>query len=154
MAIENIVVAVDFSAVTDRVLEQAEFLARALDSRLWLIHVAAPDPAFVGYEAGPQTVRDGVAAHIHEHHREIQEKADVLRQKGIEATALHVQGPTVEKILSEAGKLGAELIVMGSHGRGALYRALLGSVSEGVLRGARCPVHIVPARERGFPSSS
>jgi nucleotide-binding universal stress UspA family protein len=149
VAIENIVVAVDFSEVSGRVLEQAELLARALGARLWLVHVAAPEPAFVGYEPGPQTVRDSVASHIHEHHHQLQEQADALRARGIEATALHVQGPTVEKILSEAGKLGAELIVVGSHGRGALYRALLGSVSEGVLRGARCPVHIVPARERG-----
>lgn len=42
---------------------------------------------------------------------------------------------------------GADMVVVGSHGRGAVGRALLGSVSSGVLRGAACPVAIIPADE-------
>ncbi|MBW2274656.1 MAG: universal stress protein, partial [Deltaproteobacteria bacterium] len=49
-------------------------------------------------------------------------------------------------ILAEAKRLAADMIVMGSHGHGALYRALLGSVSEGVLHKATCPLTIVPGR--------
>ncbi len=52
----------------------------------------------------------------------------------------------VETILQEVDKLDADLIVIGSHGRGAVLRALLGSTSEGVLHRTRVPVLIVPAR--------
>jgi nucleotide-binding universal stress UspA family protein len=144
--VENILVALDFSEVTVEVIKHASQLGRALSAKLWLVHAGEPEPAFIGYESGPQTVRDAVAGDLREDHRRTQQVAEKLRRSGLEATALCPQGSTVETILREAEKLHADLIVMGSHGRGAVYRALLGSVSEGVLRKAACPVLIVPAR--------
>ena len=144
---QNILVAVDFSNVTDNLLRQSGALAKAFSAKLWLIHVAAPDPDFVGYEAGPQTVRDQVAARLQTEHRQLQAQADALRAQRIEATPLLVQGQTVQTILSEAQRLNANLIVVGSHGHGALYRALVGTVAEGVLRKAPCPVLIVPSQK-------
>jgi len=141
-----VLVPLDFSEVSGAVVEWAARVAERFECRLWLLHVASPDPEFVGYEAGPDVVREQRASELREEHRELQSRADDLRERGIDARALLVEGPTVEKILSEAEKVSADLIVMGSHGHGALYRALLGSVSEGVVRGAGCPVTIVPAR--------
>lgn len=143
---KNILVAVDFSEIGEQVLGNAALLASSLGARLWLIHVSAPDPDFVGYKAGPPGVRDQVAKHLRKEHRQLQSMAEDQRQRGIDATALLVQGPTVETILREAANLEADLIVLGSHGRGAVLRALLGSTSEGVLRKAEVPVFIVPAR--------
>ena len=140
----KILAAIDFSAVTDALVERAATLAKAFSAELVLVHVSAPDPAFVGYDAGPQTVRDSRAVEIHTEHRKLQSIAEELRERGISAHALLIQGPTVEKILTEAKRLESDTLVIGSHGHGALYRALLGSVSEGVLRGARCPVLVVP----------
>jgi nucleotide-binding universal stress UspA family protein len=108
--------------------------------------VAAPDPEFVGFEAGPQSVRDQRAETLRKEHRLLQELADRARRRGIETKAVLVQGPTVETILAQAHKGKADLIVTGSHGHGALYKTVLGSVSEGILRGARRPVLVVPAR--------
>jgi nucleotide-binding universal stress UspA family protein len=142
--VKKILVAIDLSPSRRQVVAQATALARSLGGPLWLLHVAAPDPAFVGYAPGPQVVRDSVAHEFRDEHREIQELADELRASGLEATALLVQGPTAATILAEADRLGVDLIVMGSHGYGALQRALLGSVSEGVLRGTTRPVVIVP----------
>ncbi len=48
-------------------------------------------------------------------------------------------------MLREAERWGANLIIMGSHGRGALYRKVMGSVSEAVMQGRRFPVLVVPA---------
>jgi nucleotide-binding universal stress UspA family protein len=143
---KNILVPVDFSDVTERVIEEAGSLCEALAAKLWLVHVAAPDPDFVGYDGGPQSVRDSVAQHLRDEHRDLQQKADALRASGLDAVALLVQGPTVDTILVEAKRLDADMIVMGSHGHGALYRALLGSVSEGVLHKTTCPLTIVPGR--------
>jgi nucleotide-binding universal stress UspA family protein len=141
---KNILVPVDFSEITDSVVATARALAQAFSAKLWLLHVAAPDPDFVGYEAGPQSVRDQLAGRLRAEHRRLQEEAARLRDGGIEAAALLIQGPTVEKILTEADRIGADLIVLGSHGHGAVYRSLLGSVSESVLRKTACPITIVP----------
>ena len=141
----NLLAAVDFSAVSEAVIEQAASLAQAFSGELTLVHVAAPDPDFVGYAAGPQTVRDDRAREIRAEHRELEAIARDLRDRGITVRALLIQGPTVEQILTEGKRIQADAIVIGSHGHSALYRALLGSVSEGVVRAARCPVLVVPA---------
>jgi nucleotide-binding universal stress UspA family protein len=57
-----------------------------------------------------------------------------------------VSGLPARKILGEADRLEATLIVMGSHGHGALFNLLMGTVCNGVLRKSRCPVVVVPAR--------
>lgn len=136
----------DFSEATDRVVDLAQKLALGLGAQLWLLHVEAPDPDFVGYEAGPQSVRDNVADEMHQHHRRLQQLADSARQAGIETTALLLQGPTVEALVEKARQLDTDLLVMGTHGRSGLKKLLLGSVSDGVLRSAHCPVLLVQDR--------
>jgi nucleotide-binding universal stress UspA family protein len=143
---QQILAAIDFSEVSSRVLEQAARLAEAFSAELSLVHVAAPDPEFVGYDAGPESVRGQRAAELRSEHRELQGMAESLRERGLRARALLIQGPTVEKIVEEIGRLEADVAVLGSHGHGALRRALLGSVSEGVIRRAPCPVLVVPSR--------
>jgi nucleotide-binding universal stress UspA family protein len=143
--VRTILAAIDFSPVSTAVVDLAASLAETFSAKLTLVHVAAPDPAFIGYEPGPQTVRDARAHELRAEHGDLQEIAKGLRNREIAAHALMIQGPSVEKILSEATQIEADLIVVGSHGHGALHRALLGSVSEGILRGARCPVLVVPA---------
>jgi nucleotide-binding universal stress UspA family protein len=142
----NIIAAVDFSPVTGAVLDALEQFATSIAARVWLIHVVAPDPAFVGYEAGPDSVRSQVAVEHRQHHQELQTLADRLRTSGVETTALLLQGPTVETIIAEAARLPASLIVLGSHGHGRIYDVLVGSVSEGIVRASPVPVLLVPAR--------
>jgi nucleotide-binding universal stress UspA family protein len=143
--VRRILAAIDFSPVSDSVVAQAAALAEAFSAELTLVHVAAGDPEFIGYSQGPQTVRDDRARELRKEHSDVQEIAKGIRERGITAHALMIQGATVEKILGEATELETDIIVLGSHGHGALHRALLGSVSEGVVRGARCPVLVVPA---------
>jgi nucleotide-binding universal stress UspA family protein len=142
---QTILAAIDFSPVSDAVIDHAVRLVRAFGGALWLVHVAAPDPDFVGYDSGPQSVRQSVAAELHDAHRNLQEQSAALREGGVDCTALLVQGATAETIVREADRLNADLIVLGSHGHGAIRRALLGSVSEHVLHHARRPLLILPA---------
>jgi len=142
----EILVALDLSEHSEAVLSTATELAGRLGARLTILHVAAPDPDFVGFEAGPQTTRDTRAHALRDEHRRIQEWAEQRRARGLEVRALLIQEPTVEGILGEAARSGADLIVVGSHSRGVLARALLGSVSQGVLREASCPVLVVPRK--------
>jgi len=149
----QILVPVDFSPITAETIEHAARLAEKFGAEIALLHVAAPDPDFVGYETGPDTVREQVATELRTEHRELQAHAEALRARGLRAHAICVQGPTVATILERAERIGAELIVIGSHGHGALYRTLVGSVSEGILYGTTCPVLLVPARERTTSSA-
>lgn len=144
---KTILVALDFSPISDRVIDTAAALAQATGASVVLLHVEAPEPEFVGYEPGPQTVRDAVAQEIMDDHRKLHERADNLRAQGLEVTALVVQGPTAEKILSVAQEHGVDCIVLGSHGHGALYDLLVGSVSDAVIRGADRPVMLIPRPE-------
>jgi len=66
--------------------------------------------------------------------------------------ALHIQGSIPDEILALAREHGATLIVMGSHGHGALYHLLVGSVTTAILKEAPCPVLIVPS-DRSLPGT-
>ncbi len=141
----TILVPVDFSDTTAPVLAQAQVLAKALGGELVLLKVAEPEPDFVGFEPGPATVRVAVAHDYRAERVRLDELKAQAAAGGLAVTALHVQGPIVEKILDFASEHGAAMIVMGSHGHGALYELLVGSITQGVLKGARCPVVVVPA---------
>src|ERR1700681_3472208 len=136
---KNILVPVDFSDVTTQVVETARRFAAAFQSRLVLLNVAEPEPDFVGFEAGPPAVRVATAHDYKVGHQRLDDLKTRLVTSGCDVTALHIQGPIVEKILHEAGEQQAELIVMGSHGHGAFYDLLVGSVTQGVIKDARCP---------------
>jgi nucleotide-binding universal stress UspA family protein len=136
---------VDFSNVADDQLEIVARLARP-NREIYLLHVAEPEPSFVGYEAGPNEVRHEVAVEFKREHDELHALADRLREDGHQVSALMVQGPTVQTILKQAEKLEAEVIVVGSHGRGKLFDLVVGSVSAGVIRKAKVPVLVVPSR--------
>lgn len=141
----SLLVAVDFSNVSDDQLEIVGRLAQP-NREIYLLHVAEPDPSFVGYEAGPDEVRHEVAVEFQREHEQLHDLADRLREDGHEVNALMVQGPTVQTILAQAEKLGAEVIVVGSHGRGKLFDLVVGSVSAGVIRKSKVPVLVVPSR--------
>ena len=143
---KTIVAAVDFSDVTERVARYAVEMGAAFSAEVYLLHVEAPDPDFVGYEAGPQSVRDNVAQSIGNDHQDMIALRDQLQGHGCNVHGLVIQGPTAEKILSEATRLESGLIVIGSHGYRPLLDVLLGSTSEAVLHKATQPVLVVPAK--------
>ena len=143
----KILVALDLSDGTKKVVAAAADLARPIpDAKLWLLHVAAPDPDFIGYDVGPQTVRDNVAKSFHKEHQHIQDLAADLRNQGLDAVALLVQGQTVATVMKEIAGIGGQIIVVGSHGHGAVYELLVGSTCEGILHKSECPVLVVPTR--------
>ncbi len=143
---ENILAPIDFSDVTDKVVAAASKLAKALDAKVWLIHAAVPEPDFVSYEVGPEYVRDSAARHLREEHRTLGQYQESMRADGVEVTAMLVPGEAIDKILMEAESLNAGWIVLGSHGHGAIYNLLAGSVCQGVVKKAKCPVVVVPSR--------
>ena len=144
----NILVCIDLSEATKKIVARAKELAEAGSTKLWILHIAEPEPDFVGLKVGPQSVRDSLSEQFHQEHRQIQEIANQMREENLNVTALLVQGPTAETILIEASRLSADIIVLGSHGKGAVYQLLVGSVSESVIHKAECPILVVPTHER------
>ncbi len=142
----KVLVAVDLSPASKSVVAAAGRVASQTGAEVCVLHVAEPEPDFVGYDAGPEVVRDQVAREYREEHRGVQALADGLREQGIDAQALLIRGPTVVTTLAQAEKLGADLIVVGSHGHGAIYDVLVGSYSAAILRGSEVPVLVVPTR--------
>jgi nucleotide-binding universal stress UspA family protein len=106
-----------------------------------LLTVHAPIPyARAAAVAGSDTV--------HRYHQEESAEAlkvaeDVLRKAGIGYTSSWIAGQPADEIAGYADKNAIDLIVMGSHGHGQLRTLTLGSVADGVLRAAKCPVMVV-----------
>jgi universal stress protein A len=135
---------VDFSELEPAVVEAARALATAHGAELHVLHVGPPEPAFVGYASDPEVLRDQVAMHLRDEHRRVEAIAAQLRERGVVAHPHFVRGASAETILHQAARLGADCIVIGSHGHGPVHALLVGSVADGVLRDARVPVLVVP----------
>ena len=74
--------------------------------------------------------------------------AEDARAKGLTADAMVLEGPVLEKLLEAIDESKATIVIMGSHGRGVLARALMGSTTDGLLRRSPVPVVVAP---RGTP---
>lgn len=140
---KNILVAVDFSAVTEKLLEAAAKMARK-DSKVFIIHVAAPEPDFVGLGVGPDYIRKDRAETLREEHRLLGKYKQQIQKKGVKAEALLVSGPTVETLLAEIEKLEAQMLVIGRKGHSKLYEVIVGSVCKDILGKLKIPVLVIP----------
>lgn len=138
--ITKILVAYDFSVVSKNALEVAVTIAEKFDAHIYILHVADPEPGFVGYEVGPDAVRDQMATKYHAEHKKLQSDANQIRGMYQNVTAILAQGSIVETILLEANKLGVEMIVVGAGNKGKLKEVILGSVSKGVINESSLPV--------------
>lgn len=145
----TMLVAADLSPGAHKAVDEALVLAEALGSRVFLMHIAAPDPDFVGFEVGPQHVRDWRADELRDEHKQLEDWQSSFQSKGLQCTAMLVAGPTVEKLLEESERVEADMIVMGTHGHGRVYDILVGSTAQGVLKKSNIPVVLVPIREDG-----
>jgi nucleotide-binding universal stress UspA family protein len=134
--IRHVLCPTDFSASADHALEVAIELAAKLDAKLTLLHVySLPVSGFGGdfavlpvqdLDAAARRALDGVLERVHVRHANV----DGVVQQGSPAST----------ILAVADACGADLIVMGTHGRRGVAHFLLGSVAERVVRTARVAV--------------
>jgi len=144
---KNILVAVDLESGDPALLEQASALASKFGSKVWIVHVAAPDPDFVGYDPGPAYVRKILVEDFRDEHKAVHRYAEELKSKNIEVEGLLVQGPTVETIFYEAKKLEADLLILGSHRHNFLKRVFGQEVAKAVIQESKIPMLIVPLAE-------
>ncbi len=143
---KNILLALELQdkEMSERLIAEATKLALAFNAKCWLIHIAAPEPDFVGYEVGPQYIRDIVAEDFKEDHKEIQAYAQKLKDQKIVTEGLMIQGSTVEAIINEIQKLEIDLLILGNKHHGILYSTFVGSVTDDILEQVSIPVYLTP----------
>jgi nucleotide-binding universal stress UspA family protein len=143
---KNVLVCTDGSESSVHAAKAAAEIASRFDSEVTLLNVMNPAPLvtpnMMGVEAAPDAAL--IYRYTEEAQRAALEKtAHVFDSAGITVTARAEMGQPVDMIIKIAEQSSADLIVMGSRGMGGFSRLLLGSVSDGVLHHAHCPVLIV-----------
>ena len=144
----KLLVAVDLSGSTQIIVDKVEEITKDYPARIWILHNAEPEPDVVEFKIDPLAARETLAKKFHAEHRQIQDIAERLRDKGLDATALLVHGPTVDMILKEAADLDVDMVVVGTHGQGAMHALLMGSVAKEILRKSPYPVLVIPTHKR------
>jgi nucleotide-binding universal stress UspA family protein len=135
--IKTILYTTDFSKSSEVALDVARGLARGFGARLVALHVGSQPlnstgGAMMALPPQPEEFgRDELLARLAKF---------VAGDGGVRTETELVFGEPVTEILCTAERLGADLVVMGTHGRTGLLRALMGSIAEQVLRRAPCPV--------------
>ena len=149
IVLKNILVATDFGEASAVALAYGRDLARTYNARLHLVHAVEdvlmrynPEVAF----GVPDLQKDLETAAWRDLRALLTEDDKTIAIVPVVETAISVPKRLVEYATQHA----IDLIVMGTHGRGAMKQLLMGSVAERVVRTAPCPVLTVHAKERDF----
>jgi nucleotide-binding universal stress UspA family protein len=138
-AIKRILVPTDFSSAADEAFRMAHTLARATGAEVIVFHVARP-PAVIS-EGGALLTKPGERpTNLWDRFQDIQPSDSKVR---VEHRVIVSDTPGATHVLKILDDLGCDLIVMGTHGHRGLRQVLFGSVTEEVVRRARCPVMVV-----------
>ena len=150
--VTRILVATDFSDASNAALAFAKTLSERFGASLHVLHVLE-DPYVIGafaaevYAPPPSGLREAWLKNAESTMSTQLTPAEII---AFNATTEVVFGPIASTIVERATAIGASLIVMGTHGRGAVAHLLMGSVAERVLRTAHCPV----LTTRGFAATT
>jgi nucleotide-binding universal stress UspA family protein len=151
IALKNILVATDFGEASDAALAYGRELARTFDATLHVLNVA--DDVYVRLGG------DAYVAVLPELQKDVEDSArrqlDALLVDNdpkplVVKKAVITSSATALAIVQYARDLGIDLVIVGTHGRGAMAHLLMGSVAERVVRTAPCPVLTVRHPEHEF----
>jgi nucleotide-binding universal stress UspA family protein len=146
---KTILVPIDYSDVTDALLAEARQLAESLGANLHLVHAAMVDPeVYSHYMSGMGTAspRKSKAEILQAAAKHLTATAETFGTDVRGVTTSVLDGSAGPAIMKEASRIKPMMIVLGSHGHGALHHLLAGSVCEYVMKHSACPLTIVPSR--------
>lgn len=148
---KTLLVPVDFSQGTDSLLNSAAELARELGAGLLAIHVVEPVSAYVPVGASMDVIAPAPVAADQADEEKFLKRLNTLlaplRETGLEAEALVTTGLAAEEILEQISLRKPRLVVMASHGHGAIYHLFTGSVVTEVLKHSPVAVVVVPVKK-------
>jgi nucleotide-binding universal stress UspA family protein len=154
----KVLLTTDGSEEADLATRTAADLADKTGSELHLVHVFGITPWYPAYPEGfglggaeleDPGLEEDLQRTSEQRARELLDaEVEKLRSLGVTLAQAHlVEGGVAQEIVGLAEEIGAGLIVMGSRGGGGIRRALMGSVSDSVVRHAHCPVMVVRPEE-------
>ena len=140
VAITNIVIATDFSPISDTALLYCLGIARRNQSKVWVVHVVAD--TFFSSDTQQRAIDDA----WREGHRRMTEHFIAGHLDGVQYKLIVEQGGIYEVLTRIVEEHKADLLVLGTRGRSRIGKLLLGSVAETIFRQAPCPVMTVGPR--------
>jgi len=150
MPVRQVLASVDLSDAAGPTIQQAERVARLFDAQLHVVHVVEPLPII------PDTPLQFNDEEVYRRSEEHLERYVWPRIEYPKTTKSLRRGTAVDTIAAEVADRSAEIVVLGSHGKGWVDRILIGSVTERVLSTLPCSVlvvpvvgHVGPGRDRG-----
>lgn len=146
---KTIITALDFSDASEAVLGSAIALAKSQHATLHIVHVLEPEPSYTAYGMTPE---EFPAIQIFQ--QESQKRAEaklnhavaVAKEQVSDVRAELMIGSPLYTIIEYVKKTSADLVVIGTHGHGAVAALLIGSVAEGLVRKAVCPTLVIPCK--------
>lgn len=146
-AMKTLLTAIDFSPITERVLDEASELAIATGSRLVILHVVEPAAAYVPVGAAMDVITAPMPVDppdLNVVKERLEQLAAPLRAKGLTVETIATVSLPVDEILDQSKATGAFMLILGSHGHGAVFQLFSGSVVTSVLHKAEIPVTVIP----------
>jgi nucleotide-binding universal stress UspA family protein len=145
ISLDTVLVAFDFGETSQKALSYGRNLTRAFGGRLHVLHVA-------------DVIATSASQFYPDHPGDPELRAELLALKQLRALlpqgsaelAVRIAGSPGGAIVKHAESIGADVIVVGTHGRDGVSRLLMGSVAEYVVRHAPCPVLVVRRNEHEF----
>lgn len=140
ISIQGILVPVDFSEESILAAKFAVSLAREYKTKVYVLHVSEPVPAFV-HQYVPEEIRQNGMNQLRDDLSRVI-PCDLKESLSVEEI-LEIGRPVHHIIVKKAQELGVDVIIIATHGRTGLAHGLLGSVAEHVIRYASCPVFVI-----------
>lgn len=140
--IKKIICALDLSQHSTLVAEYAVMMAKAFDAEILAVYAAPALTQYVGFHVPPSSIENFVGEIVAGAEKTMQDFVEE-HFKGVKATGKVVNGYAAEEIISLIDNSGADLLIMGTHGRKGIDRILFGSVAEKVVKSSKVPVMTV-----------
>jgi nucleotide-binding universal stress UspA family protein len=145
ISMQRIMLATDFDPVTESALHYSLAIARHYESKVYLLHVVAPETfQFLAADARQRALEDA----WRNAQRHMTDLLIAGHLEGVDHQVLVEQGDVSEVLSRKINDLSINLLVIGTHARGRLGKLVLGSVAESIFRQATCPVLMVGPRAR------
>lgn len=140
--ISKIICALDLSQHSGLVADYAVMMAKAFDAEIIAVYAAPALTQYVGFHVPPSSIENFVGEIVAGAEKTMEEFV-AEHFKDVKATGTVVNGYAAEEILNLVERSGADLIIMGTHGRKGIDRILFGSVAEKIVKSAAVPVMTV-----------
>jgi len=145
---KNIIAAIDFSDISEAVLNHAVAHARAFGAKLHLVHVWDPETLVdTGYGAEPALAINFQDERLESMKKRVDEEVAKVCDGGDDCDGKVLVGRPHKAIIKYGKESGADLVVIGSHGHSALGSLLMGSCASAMVRKSCFPLLVIPALE-------